>query len=72
MLQKYNIFFNSAIRENSYFCILCCFFCHNFIKNTQTIKKINKFLGYLQKELYLCTRIRKDAGVVDRAALEMR
>ena len=30
------------------------------------------FFGCLQKKRYLCTRIRKDAGVVDRAALEMR
>ena len=30
------------------------------------------FFGCLQKKCYLCTRIRKDAGVVDRAALEMR
>ena len=38
----------------------------------QRIAQKNGFFGCLQKKRYLCTRIRKDAGVVDRAALEMR
>ncbi len=44
-----------------------------FAKKMQRIVQKNGFFfGYLQKKRYLCTRIRKDAGVVDRAALEMR
>ena len=44
-----------------------------FAKKMQRIaQKKWIFFGYLQKKRYLCTRIRKDAGVVDRAALEMR
>ena len=44
-----------------------------FAKKMQRIaQKKWIFFGCLQKKRYLCTRIRKDAGVVDRAALEMR